>query len=46
VCEELMVKEGNTFIVTNLLDAKVGSEEFLQEPQRGPLQPDKEVEMD
>jgi hypothetical protein len=43
LCEELIMKEGNGFVVANLLDPKVRSEALLQEVQRRPLQPIKEI---
>jgi hypothetical protein len=30
LCDELIMKERNSFVVTNLLDAKVGREAILQ----------------
>jgi hypothetical protein len=44
VYEELIMKEGNSFVITNLLDAKMGIEVLLQEMQRRPLEPGEEVE--
>jgi hypothetical protein len=39
-----MVKEGNRFVITHLLNAKMGIEVLLQEMQLWPLQPDNKVE--
>jgi hypothetical protein len=43
LCEELIVKERDAFVVTNLLDSKVSGEILLQEVQRRPLQPGEEI---
>jgi hypothetical protein len=42
--EELIMKKRDDFVVTNVLDAKVASEVFLQEVQPRPLQPGNKVE--
>jgi hypothetical protein len=44
LCEELMMQEGDRFIITDILDAKLGSEVLLEETQRQLLQPEKEVQ--
>ena len=38
------MKDGNGFTVGNLLEAKLGSDTRLQEPQRRPLEPGVKVE--
>jgi len=35
--KELIVKEGDSFVITNVLDAKMGIEVLLQELQRRSL---------
>jgi hypothetical protein len=44
LCEELIMKGGNGFVVGNLLEAKLGSDALLQELQARPLEPGKKVE--
>jgi len=43
VCEKLFMKKRNDFVLTNLLDGKVGSEALLQEVQRWSLHPGNKV---